>query len=298
MNLDWNLIAAFLAVLRHGSLSAAARALGLTQPTLRGRIAALEAATGQTLFLRGYTGLAPTPEALALRSEAEAMEAAHHAFLRRASAGQGIEGRVRITASEIVATERLPYLLAPLVARHPGLRVEVAATDRVGDLPRLEADLAVRHVAPTTAALVARKIPAIPLGLYAAQAYLDRRGMPRDWSDIAKSHVVVGGDRTDRLGGWLAEAGLASPRHRGWRSDSDVAQLGAVRAGVGIGVVQRPLAERFGLVPVVPDLTGALPVWLVMHEDLRRRPAIRAVSDALAEAFARPMGPDEGAGVR
>jgi DNA-binding transcriptional LysR family regulator len=281
---DWDLIAAYLAVCRTGSLSGAARALGLAQPTVRRQVERLERELGP-LFLRSAAGLVPTASGAALQRDAEAMESAAAAFRRAAASDAGgMEGTVRLTVSEMFGAEVLPGLLAPVLAAHPGLAVEVVADNRQGNLLRRDADIAVRFAPPGQEALVARRLRPIPLGLFAAPAYLDRRGTPAGPEDLGR-HDVVGDDRGDRIARGLAALGWPVPARWVFRSDSDLAQLGAVRAGIGLGVVQAGVAARHGLLPALPDRVP-MEAWALMHEDLRGLRRVRAVWEALVDALA------------
>jgi len=177
-NIGWELYRTFLGVLREGSLSGAARALGITQPTAGRHVAALEDALGTVLFTRSQTGLLPTEVALALRTHAEAMESTAASLERAASSqGEGVRGVVRVSASEVVCAEVLPPIVARLRETHPALKVELVSTNRVQDLLRREADIAVRMVRPRQEQLVARRIvpwqiPAALLGTLALLAAL------------------------------------------------------------------------------------------------------------------------------
>lgn len=288
----WDLYRSFLAVLREGSLSAAARSLGLTQPTLGRHVEALEAALGLPLFTRSAHGFMPTEAALALRPHAEALEASAAALLRAAS-GQGTEtrGTVRITASEVVGAEVLPPILARLQEEHPNLAIELVLSNRVDDLLRRDADIAVRMVRPVQEALVARRLGTIELGLHARWDYLERRGTPASFEDL-RGHALIGFDHETAFIRALRGRGLPLQREAlTLRTDSDLAQLAAIRAGCGIGVCQVGLAGRDErLVRVLPtDFAIPLETWLVMHEDLRGSRPCRAAYDALAEGLADYM---------
>ena len=145
----WELYRSFLGVVREGSLSGAARALGSTQPTVGRHIAALEASLGFTLFTRSQAGLLPTEAALELRAYAEVMDS-NAAALKRAAEGhgQGVAGTVRVSASEVVGVETLPPIVARLRQQHPQLKLELVLTNRVQDLLRREADIAIRMAEP------------------------------------------------------------------------------------------------------------------------------------------------------
>lgn len=159
MAVSWDLYCSFLAVSREGSLTRAARRLGLTQPTLGRHLEQLERGLGTSLFVRSPKGLAPTPMALALLKTAEAMEAAAEAFERNAVAElEDLSGVVRITASEIVGIEVLPPRLSELAARHPRLVIELSISNANQDLLRRDADVAVRTVRPSQVALIAQSV--------------------------------------------------------------------------------------------------------------------------------------------
>ncbi len=286
--IGWELYRTLLAVLTEGSLSGAARTLGITQPTVGRHIAALEASFKQPLFTRSQTGLLPTETALALRGYAEAMQHTA-AALERAATGQGqaVNGTVRISASEIIAVEVLPPALALLRQAHPQLRIELLATDKVHDLLQREADIAVRMTAPKQDQLIARRIGNVEVGAYAHADYLQRHGTPTSPADLAQ-HALIGFDvptpflraASKRLPDWNREAFAL-------RTDSNLAQLAMIRAGCGIGFCQVALAIRTPtLVRLLPQaLSFQLETWVTMHEDLRTSPRCKATFDALVECL-------------
>lgn len=290
---NWDYYRIFLHVLREGSLSGAARSLGLTQPTVGRQIDALEGAIGAPLFLRSASGLTPTPAALSLAPLAEDIAARAAAFVRQAGGAVGeMAGRVRVTASEIIAIEVLPPILADLAERHPQLVIELSVSDRVEDLLRHEADIAVRMVAPQQEALVSRALGTLEIGLFAHRRYLERHGVPLTEADLA-AHRVIGFDReTAFIQAMRRRVPALTRLSFALRTDSNLAQLAAVRAGFGIGGCQVRLAERDpGLVRVLTEhMALPLPLFVVLHETLRTNPRCRAVFDALAEgllAYAR-----------
>jgi DNA-binding transcriptional LysR family regulator len=282
---NWDELRTFVEVARDGSLSGAARRLGLSQPTVGRHIDALEAALGSALFARSPRGLAPTPAALALAPHAEAMAAAAAALARTASGEAAADrGVVRVTASHVVGCEVLPPILAAFHAEHPGIAIELALTNRNEDLARRDADIAVRMVRPTQSALIARRIGASRIRLYAHRDYLARFGEPRSLADL-KNHCVIGFDRDNSS--FRGAGDFAQRLHREdfrFRCDSDLAQLAALRAGVGIGGCQENIARRTPeLVAVLPNaIQYALEVWLAMHEDLKATRRVRLVFDRLA----------------
>lgn len=165
---DWDDQRAFLLVLETGSLSAAARRLGVAQPTVRARIEALEYALRTVLFTRSARGLVPTEQARALGTSARAMARASDAFVRAASATPGeVAGVVRLSVPEFVGIEVLPPMLGRLRQQHPGLIVELALSNALANLMEQEVDVAVRMSPPRQEALVAKKVASIPLGLFA-----------------------------------------------------------------------------------------------------------------------------------
>ena len=280
----WDELRTFLEVARDLSLTGAARRLGLTQPTVGRHIDALEEALGVTLFTRSPRGLNPTPAAIALAPHAEAMGVAAAALARSASSEAAIDrGVVRVTASEIVGAEVLPPIFAGFRTRNPGIAVELAVTNRNEDLSRGDADIAVRMVRPTQSGLVARRIGVTRIRLYAHRDYLERFGEPRSLADL-KHHCFIGFDRdnqTFRSAGPFAKS--LTREDFGFRCDSDVVQLAALRAGVGIGGCQDLIARRTPeLVPVLSAFQLALEVWLVMHRDLKTARRVRLLFDWLA----------------
>ncbi|HUN50840.1 MAG TPA: LysR family transcriptional regulator, partial [Candidatus Sulfotelmatobacter sp.] len=285
----WDLQRSFLAVVREGSLTGAARSLGLTQPTIGRHVTALEAALGVALFTRSQHGLTPTPAALELLPHAEAMAAAAAAFARTGSGqAEAARGTVRLTASEIVGAEVLPPMLAAFHEKHPAIVLELALTNRNEDLLRRDADIAVRMARPTQTALIARRIGPLRLGLYAHRRYLDRHGMPNTIDELLR-HTLIGFDRdTTSMRSVGGAADMLSREMFALRTDNDLAQLAALRAGYGIGGCQEAIAAREReLVPVMPgQLHFSLDMWLAMHEDLRTSRRVRLLFDHLAAALA------------
>jgi DNA-binding transcriptional LysR family regulator len=296
---DWNFYRSLLAVLRTGSLSAAARMLRLTQPTLGRHIAELEEMLGVTLFVRSPQGLAPTEAALAMRDDLEAAETAFEAAIRESSGSAEDErGVVRLTASEIVGCEVLPHLIAEFGRARPMIAVELALSNRNQDLLRRDADIAVRMVRPEQAALVVRKIGQVKIGLYAHRSYLKRRGTPREENDLAQ-HTVIGWDRDPSpFRNVDGPTRFLSREFFGFRCDSDLAQLAALRAGVGIGGCQKAIARRDKmLVPVLADrISFRLEMWLAMHEDLRANRRVKLLFDHLAKGLAAYIASQEDPG--
>ncbi|MDD3837292.1 MAG: LysR family transcriptional regulator [Phenylobacterium sp.] len=284
---DWDLFQSLHAVLQAGSFSGAARARGLTQPTLGRHIEALEQKLGGALFLRSPRGLQATELALALAPHLEDMAASVGAALRDAAGpADGSAGCVRLTVSEILAVEVLPPILGEFMEQHPNVEVELVVSNEIEDLLRREADIAIRMARPTQSALVARRIGALHFGFYAAPSYVQRRGLPADLDELADKHVLIGFDRTDPKS-IVDKVDVGRPISRDlfrFKTDNQVAQLAAVRAGLGVGAVQHGIARRDGLTAVLPDkFAFDLEVWICMHESLKANRRMRLMSDHLAD---------------
>ena len=278
-------IPAFHAVMVQGSLSAAARHLRLAQPTVRRHVEALEEELGVMLFTRGVNGLTPTamaetllPFAVATLEEAEALK-------RAASARADVlEGVVRLTASRIAATHVLPHVLAELGRHAPGLRFELAATDIAENLIQRAADIALRFTPPRQQALVAARLSDVEIGFFSAP----RLDLPANLTDLIDV-PFISDDREAQLLPRLAEMGLALPGKVVMRCDDPLSQIAYIQAGLGVGVCQVKLAQRLGLVRVLPDLSYPMPAWLVVHEDQAQVARIRHVFDHLKKTLGHWM---------
>jgi DNA-binding transcriptional LysR family regulator len=286
--ISWDHYRTFLAVVETGSLSAAARRLGLTQPTVGRHIEALEQAFGAPLFLRTPQGLLPTDKALAMKGHARGMSAMSSALARIASGDmEEVRGTVRISASEVIAVETLPPILARLQEDHPALQIELSASDAVEDLLQQEADIAIRMVRPSQSALLSRRIGQITLGFHAHRHYLERHGVPSSLEALSE-HRLIG---FDRQLAYIREILKERPDLVGvgfdFRADSNLVQLAAIRAGLGIGMCQHALAARDqNLVEVLPGtLALALETFVVMHENLKTVPRFRTAFDALVRGL-------------
>lgn len=287
-DIGWELYRTLLAVLQEGSLSAAARALGITQPTAGRHIQALERALNVTLFTRSQTGLQPTDAALALLPHAETMQSTAASLERAARVErESVQGVVRVAASDVVGVEVLPPVVAALRERHPGLVIELVLSNRIEDLLKRDADVAVRMVRPKQTQLVARRVGSIEIGLHARRDYLDKHGTPRSVAALWQ-HGIIGYDRPSAF---VRDASKAFPGYSraglSIRTDNDLAQLALIRAGAGIGMCQAALARRDdNLVRVLPKLVALqLETWVTVHEDLRNSPRCRATFDALVQGL-------------
>lgn len=285
---DWTLVRSFLAVAETGSLSAAARRLRLTQPTLGRHVAELEAALGLALFTRQPRGLAPTEAAAALLPHARAMaESAARLSLAAAGRESRLTGTVRLTASRVVAHHLLPPVLAGLRRAEPGIEIELVPSDTSENLLFREADIALRMYRPDQLEIVTRHLADLEMGIYAAPAFLDRHGRP-DSLEALLALDFVGFDRSDLILRMMA--GLGVVRRRGdfpVRCDDQVVFLNLLRAGLGVGGVLRvvgdadPALERIAPFLVLP----ALPLWIAAPQALRAQPRVARVFDHLAGAL-------------
>ncbi len=283
---SWDSYRAFVAVMETGSLSAAGRLLATTAPTITRHIEGLEAALGVTLFTRSSTGLQASHAALALAPQIQQMVTAEAAVRRLASAeGESERGVIRLTASEIIGTEVLPRILAGFSQQFPEIIIELSLNNQQEDLLRRDSDIAVRMVRPVQGALVAKKMGEVNVGLYAHQDYVARRGNPATFAEL-KQHPLIGFDRRLSISGTTA-FGVMNRELFNFRSDSDIAQLALLRAGLGIGGCQARIAARTPeLIPVLSGQTiFSMEMWLVMHRDLRQVKRIRLLFNWLSEAL-------------
>lgn len=291
MNYSWDLIRTFQAVAQTGSLSAAARALQLTQPTVGRHIDLLEDALKLPLFVRSREGMALTRKGADLVAEASQMENAATGFERHAAGlDKKMTGVVRISANEIFGVMILPRILPKFMQENPGIEVELIISNSAANLLQRDADVAIRMFRPTQNDLVARKVADLPLGFFGHRDYIRANGEPQTLGDL-RSHRVIGLDRETSLidvGRNLGES--FTPKDFAFRCDNILTHIEAIRAGVGIGVTHQGLASYW------PDVDQVLPtiqlpsldLWLACHSEVRHNKRIRIVMDFLGEALQRP----------
>lgn len=288
-NLDWNQLKAFLETAETGSLSAAARKLGLTQPTLSRQVAAIEQVMGVTLFERVGKSMALTPTGLDLLEHARAMGAAAEALsLAATGSSQAVRGVVSVSATDAVATTLLPPLVKKLHDQEPGITIDVIPSNALSDLLRREADIAIRHVKPEQPDLIARLVREATAYFYVSESWVNAHGHPRSAEDAARLSFV-GSDRSGQYLGYLRTHGLPlSEANFSCYADHSVAHWALVRQGMGIGVMMEEIALATpGMVRVLDDLPPVrFPIWLVTHRELRTSKRIRMVFDALAQGLA------------
>ena len=282
---DWALWRSFAAVVADGSLSAAARRIGYSQPTLGRHIEALEQQLGLTLFDRTLQGLKPTETALRLYQSVSAAEAklAEAALVAEGSTGD-LEGTVRITASTVVSHYILPALLRPIREEFPAIAVEIVPSDSIENLLLRESDIAIRMFRPTQLELIAKKLGELPVVVTAHASYLGAHGTPTT-PDQLTGHVLIGMDRSDLILSAAKIMGFDLKRADfALRTDSQTGNWELLKAGLGVGFAQS------GLVGDTPGMRALLPmikippleVWLTTHRELFLSPRIRAIYDRLA----------------
>jgi DNA-binding transcriptional LysR family regulator len=288
---SWDFYRSFLAVLNTGSLSAAARSLQLTQPTVGRHIELLQQSLdGRVLFTRSQTGLLPTEAAHELRVHAEAMEAAAAALERTASVdSKKVGGVIRVAAADIIGVEVLPPILSAFKSQHPATVIEASLSNQMSDLLHRDADIAVRMVRPQQKALLAKRAGKVALGIYAHRRYLDQHGTPQKFEDLIQ-HALIGFDRTLPFGDLLKAFPMPISRELfSFRCDNDLAQLAALRSAFGVGLCQVGIARRDPeLVPLLAkQFRVEMEVWIVMHGDLKRTQRMRLMFDHLVNGFAQ-----------
>jgi DNA-binding transcriptional LysR family regulator len=287
VDFDWNQARAFLVTALEGTLSAAARELRQTQPTLSRQVASLEQHLGVTLFERVGKRLVLTDTGLDLLEHVRAMgDAAGRVALGATGRSQAVVGQVRISAGELVAAYLLPPIIERIRAAHPEIDVHVVASNQLSDLLRREADIAIRHVRPEQPDLVARKVRETSAHLYAAKRYLRRHGRPEN-GDLSEA-VLVGADDNPRFVAVLRELGAKVTLDRfKWTTDSHLVGWEMVRRGLGIGGMLRDVGDATpGVERVLPGLPPiAVPFWLCTHRELATSRRIRVAFDLLAEAL-------------
>lgn len=289
-NLDWNQLRAFHATGAAGSLSAAARRLGLTQPTLSRQVQALESRLGVALFDRPGRRLVLTAAGQELMTHLYVMgEAAEAVALAASGQMQEVGGRVCISTTDSYAVHVMPPILARIRREVPRLAISVKASNAISDLHRLEADIAIRHVPPDRDGLAGEQVGETEAGFYAAQAWVDRHGMPAGPQDL-RGEDLIGFEDGDRYAAWLRGIGV-EVRGDDMRlgSDSSLAVWEMLRQGMGVTMMLREIAARTpGIVRLLPDMAPVpVPIWVVTHRDLQESPRIRLVRRILAEELAR-----------
>jgi len=290
-HLNWSLVQTFLAVAEQGSLSAAARALGVSQPTLGRQVRTLEDQLGAELFRRTERGLELTETGRGLLASAQRMrDAASDLQLQATGRQSELSGTVRVSASVVVSTHHLPSIVAHIRRTEPQISIELAPLDESSNLHFREADIAIRMYRPTQLDLVTQRLGELELGAFAARSYIEHRGMPQSAHELL-DHDVVGFDQHSAIVDGFRAGGLDIDREFfALRCDHPETYWNLVRAGCGIGFGQVSVAcEDPNLVRIpLPLPLPELPVWLTAHEAVRQNPRVARVWDLLAEGL-RPL---------
>ncbi len=284
VNFDWNRARAFLVTAEEGSLSAAAKALDMTQPTLGRQVAALEEELGVALFERSGRGLELTPSGLDLLEHVRTMgDAAGRLSLSASGRSTALEGNISISATEVMAAFVLPPIIKKLRRTEPGIEIEVIASNSTSDLKRREADIAIRAFRPVQPELVAKRLFDAYARLYASPDYLEHLGNPTA-PDGFKDAEFLGFDRDPRLMNALNEMGFElTPKNFTVSTESHLVHWELVKQGVAVGVMTDDVGDvEPGVRRILPDLPP-LPIelWLVAHRELRTSRRVRRVFDFL-----------------
>ncbi|WGW04416.1 LysR family transcriptional regulator [Tropicibacter oceani] len=284
---DWNRARAFLVTAEEGSLSAAARALGMTQPTLGRQVTALEDELGVMLFERVGRGLVLTRAGSQLMDHVRAMgEAAAAVSLAASGQAQEIEGNVAITASEIYSSWLLPPILRQLRDLAPGITVEIVASNAIRDLKRREADIAIRNTRPDQPDLIGKLVAEDHGGFYATPDHLARANPIRTKDDLAGAQIIGLDDNANFIAALTGRGMPVTKANFPVIANTHPVHWEMARAGLGLGVGPCGLGESDpGLQRVLPEVRFDYPVWLVAHRELRTNPRVRIVWDLLAETL-------------
>ncbi len=288
VNFDWNRARAFLVTAEEGSLSAAARALGLAQPTLGRQVAALEEELGVTLFERVGRGLELTQSGLELVGHVRAMGgAATRVSLAASGQSQSVEGPICITTTEVSAAFVLPPIIDRLREQAPGITVEIVASNAVSDLRRREADIAIRNGRPTDPDLIARKIKDDAARLYASPAYIEQIGNPATLAEFSQAAFIGFIDNKPLLDGLNALGFNLTGRNFPVSTGSHLVHWELTKQGLGIGIMPVAVGDAEPRVARVAPWMDPIevPVWLVAHRELRTSRRVRLVYDFLAAAL-------------
>ncbi|MHA6261863.1 LysR family transcriptional regulator [Arenibacterium sp. CAU 1754] len=285
---DWNQVRAFLATVEEGSLSAGAKALGVTQPTLGRQVAALEEALGVVLFDRVGRSLRLTPTGADLLEHVRTMrDAAQRISLAASGQSQAVAGHVVISASDVLSAHILPPIVKRLRALAPGITLEIIASNELSDLGRRDADIAIRHVRPEQPDLIARLARESEARLYASTEWIAANGRPETRGDLEQADFV-GFDRSGRLIAWLKGQGITvTEANMPVLSLNGVTGWELIKQGLGVGVMLAELGDATPSVErILPDLAPVVvPFWLLTHRELHTSRRIRLVYDTLAETL-------------
>ncbi|EAR09277.1 LysR family transcriptional regulator [Reinekea blandensis] len=289
VNFDWNRARAFLVTAEEGSLSAAARALNMTQPTLGRQVAALEKELNVTLFERVNQGLVLTPSGVQLLEHVRQMGSAASAFSLSASGQEkALEGTVCISASEVDAVFRLPEIAEKVRKEEPGIVLEFAVSNEVSDLKKREADIALRSFRPSQPDLITRKLMQERIWFYGSPDYLKpyaNMTTPQEVREID----IIGYDHGDQFKNALVQQGWPIENvnfplvTRFW-----ILQIELIKRGLGVTLLPEDVGDSIpelcrGFEGLGPFMT--LDIWLVTHRELHTSRRVRRVFDLIVETL-------------
>lgn len=290
LNFDWNRARAFLVTAEEGSLSAGARALNMSQPTLGRQVAGLEEELGVTLFERVGNHLVLTDNGLELLQQVRQMgQAASQLSIAASGQSQTLEGSVCISVGEIDGLYRLPPVVERIRQEQPGIELEIIVSNEVSDLKRREADIAIRSFRPQQPDLITRRLTMEKIWLMGTPAYLSQFPGPHT-SESLSGLNILGFDKSDRVIQQLQEKGWQlTPKHFPVLSTFQPFQLQMAKRGFGLAIAPEEVSQQ------EPELTIAfqehgplfeLPLWLVCHRELHTSMRVRKVFDYLVDMLA------------
>lgn len=287
LRLNWDDATVFLAVARTGTLTSAARSLGIGVATASRRVERLESALSIPLFARNHTGYKLTDQGAALLPRAELLEQAMLGFRAGAKEEVEVTGHVRLATAENLANAIIIPTLAPLLERHPSLTLEVATDISMVNLHRRDADLAVRMVRPTQGNVSVRRIGTLGYGLYGSPAYMAKRVGISSGESLENDHMIGWSERQNMLpvAQWLEMSMRGNPPKLLTTSLS--AQVKAAVAGLGLAIIPHFLGQEAGLQLLPREIGVDQPIWLVIHNDLTASQRVRVVADHLVETIRR-----------
>lgn len=288
--MDWNHIRAFYVTAATGSLSAAARQLGLTQPTLSRQVASLEADLGLALFERVGRKLVLSQIGAELLERIRVMaDTADMVALTASGRAQEISGRVAVSATDTYCAHILPAMIERVRNEAPQITIVIVASNALSDLQRRDADIAIRHVPPDRPSLAGQHVRDTQAHFYASDSWLARNGAPSSPLDLTGERLIALED-TERFSRYLHDIGIpVAPKDFRLVADSSVAIWEMVKRGLGVAPMLSEIAERTpGVRRLLPELPAIrVPIWLVTHVELQATPRIRLVQSILADELAR-----------
>lgn len=286
---DWDDLEVFLATARQGTLAGASQQLGVNASTVQRRMNKLEDELRTRLFERSQRGYALTSAGEELYEHVLNMEREVLAVGRKIGGrDEALRGTVRVSTVDDLAVTVLPPLLRRFRARHPGVCLEMTVASEFLDLARRQADVAIRlGRKPTGPDIVAKHVARVGVGIYGSKAYFRKHPPPRKLPELARHELVMGTEAMGRLPMERVMREHGSPERVAYRSNSLLARLHAIRAGIGIGFVADFAAgadRSLTRLPFdLPETSGDM--WMAIHVDLRRNARVRAFVDFVYEGL-------------